>query len=166
MKGEKTLFIVRHAKSSWDYPAVSDIDRSLKERGIKDAYDMANRILKKTFLPECIMSSPALRALHTSIIFSRVLGFPAEQIVINQDLYISEADNIYSLITATDDSLKSLMIFGHNPGLTELVNYLSELDIDNLPTAGVVMLRFNTDWWKGISKKCHVVEYFDFPHND
>jgi phosphohistidine phosphatase len=165
MIGEKTLFVVRHAKSSWDYPAVSDIDRPLKERGIKDAYEMANRIVKKAYLPDSIISSPALRALHTAIIFSRVLDFPAEDIIINQDLYLSEADHILSVITATDKSIKSLMIFGHNPGFTELVNYLTELEIDNLPTSGLVMIRFQTELWKGISKKCHIVEYFDFPHN-
>jgi phosphohistidine phosphatase len=165
MTDEKILFIVRHGKSSWDYPAVSDIDRSLKERGIKDAYDMAKRVLKKAYVPECIISSPALRALHTAIIFSRVLGFPVDEIIINQDLYLSEADKILSVITATDDSLKSLMVFGHNPGFTELVNYLSELDIDNLPTSGVVILRFNTEKWKGINKNCQVVEFFDYPHN-
>lgn len=165
MTGEKTLFVVRHAKSSWDYPAVSDIDRPLKERGIKDAYEMANRVLKKACLPDSIISSPALRALHTAIIFSRVITFPADEIIINQDLYISQADQILSVIMATDNSRKSLMIFGHNPGFTELVNYLTELEIDNLPTTGLVMIRFKTDMWKGISKKCHIVEYFDFPHN-
>lgn len=165
MVKEKILVIVRHGKSSWDYPGVSDIDRQLKERGIKDAYDMASRVQKKAFRPECILSSPALRALHTAIIFSRVLEFPADEIIINQDIYLSEADRILSVINETDDSLNSLMIFGHNPGFTELVNYLTELEIDNLPTSGVVIIRFNTDRWKGISRKCHSVEYFDYPHN-
>ncbi len=165
MKGEKILFIVRHGKSSWEQVGVSDIDRPLKERGVKDAYEMANRVLKKGFHPDSIISSPALRALHTAIIFSRVLDYPVNEIIINQDMYLSEADRIFSIVSETDNSIGSLMIFGHNPGLTELVNYLSELDIDNLPTAGLVMLRFKSDNWKGISKNCQVLEYIDFPHN-
>ncbi len=165
MKKEKLLFIVRHGKSSWDQTSLSDIDRPLKDRGVKDAYDMANRILKKGIHPDSILSSPALRALHTSIIFSRVLDFPVNEIIINQDLYLSEPDRILTIINETNNSINSLMVFGHNPALTELVNYLSELDIDNLPTAGLVMLRFQSDNWKGISKKCQILEYIDFPHN-
>jgi len=165
MNKEKILIIVRHGKSSWDQKSVSDIDRPLKDRGVKDAYEMANRILKKGIRPDCIISSPALRALHTSIIFSRVFDFPVNEIIINQDMYLSEPDRILTIINETSNSIDSVMIFGHNPALTELVNYLSELDIDNLPTTGLVMLRFSSDNWKGINKNCHKLEYFDFPHN-
>lgn len=165
MTGEKTLFIVRHSKSSWDYPAVSDIDRPLKDRGIKDAYEMANRILKKEIRPDAIISSPAVRALHTAIIFSRVLDFPSDEIIINQDIYQADVQEIMSVITATNDSRKSLMIFGHNPGFTELTNYLSGLNIENVPTTGLVLLKFKTEKWKGISRKCLSGEFFDSPHN-
>ena len=165
MAGEKTLFIVRHGKSSWDYPAVSDIDRPLKDRGIKDAYEMANRILKKEFRPDSIISSPAVRALHTAIIFSRVLEFPCDEIIINQDIYLADVQEIMSVITATDDSRKALMIFGHNPGLTELANFLSGLNIENLPTTGLIILKFKTESWKGINRKCLSGELFDSPHN-
>ncbi len=165
MAEEKLLFIVRHGKSTWDYPAVSDIDRPLKDRGIKDAYEMANRVLKNAILPDAVISSPAARALHTAIIFSRVLNFPADEIIINQDIYLAEYLEIMSVITSTDDSRKSLMIFGHNPGFTELANYLSRLNIDNIPTAGLVMLRFKADSWKGIGRKCLSSEFFDSPHN-
>ena len=165
MAEEKTLFIVRHGKSTWDYPAVSDIDRPLKDRGIKDAYDMADRILKIGIMPDVIISSPAVRALHTAIIFSRVLQLPPDEIIINQDLYLAEYDEILSVITATDNSRKSLMIFGHNPGFTELANHLSGLNIDNVPTTGLVQLTFTTESWKGISRKCLSSEFFDSPHN-
>jgi phosphohistidine phosphatase len=165
MTAEKVLFIVRHGKSSWELPSVSDIDRPLKDRGIKDAYDMANRMLKLASLPDAIISSPAVRALHTAIIFSRVLDFPADEIIINQDLYLAEHNEIMSVIAATDDSRKSLMIFGHNPGFTDLCNYLSGLKLDNLPTTGMVILKFKTENWKGVNKKCLSSEFFDSPHN-
>lgn len=165
MAGEKTLFIVRHGKSTWDYPGVADIDRPLKDKGISDAYEMAKRIAVKNICPDSIISSPAARALHTAIIFSRVFDFPADEIIINQDLYLAEIQEIMSVITATDDSRKSLMIFGHNPGFTDLADYLSTLNIENVPTTGLVQLKFKTESWKGISKKSLTGEFFDFPQN-
>jgi phosphohistidine phosphatase len=166
MAGEKKLFIVRHGKSSWDCPSVSDIDRPLKDCGIKDAYEMANRILLKGNLPDAIISSPAVRALHTAIIFSRVLKFPPDEIVINQDLYLADPVEIIKVIRNTDDSRKSLMIFGHNPGFTELANYLSGLNIENVPTSGMVLLTYKTDKWKEISKEYLAGDFIDFPKND
>jgi len=165
MTEEKFLFIVRHGKSTWDYGGVSDIDRPLKDRGIRDSYEMADLVLKKKVLPDTIISSPAVRALHTAIIFSRVLDFPADEIIINQDLYLAEYNEILSVIKATDDSRKSLMIFGHNPGFSDLANYLSNLGIDNIPTAGLVLLKFNTDNWNGVSRKSLASEFFETPRN-
>jgi phosphohistidine phosphatase len=165
MKEEKTLFIIRHGKSTWDYPGVSDIDRPLKDRGIKDAHEMAGRIVKMQLMPDCIVSSPAARALHTSIIFARVLNFSADEIIINEDLYHADSYQCLSVIKETDDSRNALMIFGHNPGFTELVNMLSRLELDNLPTTGLAILKFNTDNWKGISRKSLTSESFDSPHN-
>ena len=165
MAADKILIIVRHGKSTWDYPGIADFDRPLKDRGIKDAYDMALRLKKHEILPDGIISSPAIRALHTAVIFSKVLEFPAENININQDLYLAEVDGIMSVVNGTDNSKDSLMIFGHNPGFTELVNYLSNLNLDNLPTSGIAILQFKTDNWAAIGKKCLSGEIFDSPHN-
>ena len=165
MAGEKILFILRHGKSAWDNPGVADIDRPLKDRGIGDAYIMADRLLKRGSHPDSMISSPAVRALHTAIIFSRVTGFPVNEIIINEDLYQAQVHDILSVIATTDNSRQALMIFGHNPGFTELADYLSGLKIDNIPTSGLVQLKFNTDKWKGISKKCLAGEFFDFPQN-
>ncbi len=160
---EKNLFIVRHGKSSWDYPSVSDIDRPLKDRGIDDAYDMAKRLLKMEARPDAMISSPAVRALHTAIIFSRILEIPPDEIIINQDLYLADVDDIVSVIRATDNSRNSLMIFGHNPGFTDLANHLSGLNVPNVPTTGLVWLKFKTESWMDIGKKRLSSEYFDFP---
>jgi phosphohistidine phosphatase len=165
MAGEKSLFIVRHGKSGWDYPSLADIDRPLIDRGIIDGYDIANRILKKGFIPEMIVTSPAIRALHTATIFARVIGIAPDKISIIEDLYLAEAHEILSVIADTDDECESLMIFGHNPGFTDLANKLSGLKLENLPTTGLVLLNFKTDSWKGISKKCVLSEFFDSPHN-
>jgi phosphohistidine phosphatase len=165
MAGEKNLFIIRHGKSDWDRPGVSDIDRPLKERGIRDAHEMAKRGLEQGLVPDLIISSPANRALNTARIFSKVLGYSPDSILINQDLYLAESDEIMEVIAAADNSSNTLMLFGHNPGFTELTDDLSNLNIDNLPTTGMVLLKFKAESWEEISKKCLTSEFFDFPKN-
>jgi phosphohistidine phosphatase len=161
----KTLFIVRHGKSSWDFETVADIDRTLKEKGIRDAYDIAARISSKGLIPQLIVSSSAIRALHTAIIFSRVLGVPEKNILISSGLLHTTPAKIIDFIGSTAASTDSMMIFGHNPGFTSLANILSNLEIANIPTAGLVKLEFETDSWKKISRKNLVNESFEFPSN-
>ncbi len=165
MAEEKVLFIVRHGKSGWDYNGIEDIDRPLIERGIRDAHTMAEKLVKRGLLPDCIISSPAIRAAHTAIIFSRITGFPEKDIKLEEDLYLAETKEILKIVTKIDNSLTKAMILGHNPGFTDLVNYLSGLRLDNLPTAGLVMLKFKTDSWKEVSKKNLISEFFDSPHS-
>jgi len=163
MKKRKTLQIVRHAKSSWDYNDISDIDRPLKLKGIQSAYEMARRIKIRNALPELIITSPANRAIHTAIIFARVFEFPLSKIKVEENLYATEEDFITDLIKKTDNSISSLMVFGHNPELTNLVNIFVKNTIENISTAGIVTLIFDIEKWKDISKKKLVSEQFDFP---
>lgn len=159
----KTLYIVRHGKSSWDYEQVDDIDRPLNERGISDGYKMARRVLKKKMIPELIISSNACRALHTATIFHRVLNMYPGSFMIDSSVYLAGIDQILNVIYGTDDSIDSLMIFGHNPGFTDIANYLSRLDISNVPTTGLVKLDFDIKKWTDVSRNILVAEEFDFP---
>lgn len=159
----KSLYIVRHGKSAWDYDSVDDIDRPLKMRGISDGYRMAGRLLQQKLMPDLMVSSNACRAFHTATIFHRVLNMDAENLRINPGLYLSGVDGILNVIYGIDDKINSLMIFGHNPGFTEVSNYLSTMSIDNVPTTGVVNLIFDTENWVSISRDILVNESFDFP---
>ena len=166
MKKRKTLHIVRHAKSNWDYDNISDIDRPLKLKGIKNAYEMARRIKIRNALPELMITSPANRAIHTAIIFARVFELPLSKIIIEENLYATEEDSVMDIIKKTDNSVKSLMIFGHNPELTYFANIFVKNTIDNISTAGIVSLVFDVENWKDISKKKLISELFDFPKKD
>ena len=163
MKNRKFLHIVRHAKSSWDYENISDIDRPLKLKGIKNAYEMARRIKINNTLPELIITSPANRAFHTAAIFTRVFELMFKNLIINENLYAAEEENIIDIIRSTDNSVSSLMICGHNPELTGFVNFYVKNTILNIPTSGIVTLIFDMDSWKEISKNNLVSELFDFP---
>jgi len=161
----KTLYIVRHGKSSWDYSNISDIDRPLKKRGINDAYDMSSRLKDSGNIPDLIITSPAARALHTAVIFSRVLEIPENRIVMNYDLYMAEENNILDVVYGIDDDVNSAMIFGHNPGFTEFANYVTRMRINNVPTTGLVHADYDIDNWNMISKHKIIEEDFDYPKN-
>ncbi len=148
----KILQIVRHAKSNWDYESIADIDRPLKSKGILRAYRASHNLKQNNLIPQMMISSPANRALHTAIIFSRVLDFPMNQLFINQLLYDSGMHQILELIRHTSNEISSLMIFGHNPDVTGMVNHFAGNSIGNLITAGVVTFVFETGQWKNINR--------------
>ena len=163
MAQQRTLYIGRHAKSSWDHPGRADIDRPLAERGLKDAYNMVNRMMERGDRPQMIISSPANRAMHTAIIYARGLKLPLTGFHLNADLYMGGEDIILSTIYGIDNNIDSLMIFGHNPDFTYLANYFLADPIDNIPTSGLVRLDFESDTWEGI-RKINLTDYiFDFP---
>lgn len=161
----KELYIVRHGKSSWNIDNISDIDRSLKERGVVDGYTMAERLKNKSIIPDKIISSPATRALHSAMIFTRTFNISLENLVINKDIYHAEYRSMINIIRNTDDEIKSLMIFGHNPTFTDLANYFVDNKIDNLPTTGIVGIKFKTEKWNEIEKSDIMDWFFDYPKN-
>lgn len=163
MTSQKTLCIIRHGKSSWAFEGISDIDRPLSERGIRNAYTMADRLLRRERIPEYMLVSPATRALHTAIIFARVLGIPFHTIKLDKGIYTGDLPDLLALLTGLNDSFNHVFIFGHNPAFTILANHFLRAQVDNIPTAGVVELEFQTGSWKEIGRECLVSEGVDYP---
>ncbi len=163
MATNKTLYIGRHAKSSWDFPGRADIDRPLSERGVENAHEMAKRMLKRGEKPECIISSPANRALHTAVIYVRQLGISFTDLVINEDLYMGGEDSILQIITTLDEHVDSVMIFGHNPDFTHFANVFLHDQIYNIPTSGMVRLTFDVSAWEDIHRGKLSENFFDYP---
>ena len=166
MSEERNLFIIRHAKSSWDIESLSDVDRPLKLRGIRDAYDMARRIKINRSFPNLLISSPAIRALHTANIFARVLEVKFSSLLIDERLYGSGVGVIRKILSELDSSIKNLMIFGHNPDFSELATVLSGEDFLDLPTCGVYQLTFKSSDWHSISHQNRTDIHFDFPKKE
>lgn len=159
----KTLYLVRHAKSSWDDPSLDDFNRPLNQRGEKDAPRMAKRLKERDVTVDLIISSPAKRAWHTCLAFARILEFPEEKIKSDRDLYHAGEEEFSSILKSIKDSNKVVMIFGHNPGLTDFANNLLNESIVNIPTAGIVACRLNIESWNDISTGCGEMIFFDFP---
>jgi phosphohistidine phosphatase len=166
MSRSKTLHIVRHAKSSWDYENISDLDRPLKPRGINDAHEMARRMKIRNTLPSLMISSPANRAFHTAMIFARVFELPFSQLYIDPDIYSSDVNTLVRMIKKLDEKFPSVMIFGHNPEFSSLADFLVRDPVDDLPTCGMVSISFDTDKWKEISKDRVTDVFFDYPKKE
>ena len=157
----KTLYIVRHAKSSWEYEGIKDIDRPLKKRGIKDAYLISKVLEKKIKCPSVFVSSCANRALHTALIFSYAFNFPLANIKISKSLYSFSDGYLIKTIKALDDGFESAIIFSHDHGISDFVNAYGNHKIDHVSTCGVVGIKFKTDHWKNI--KNGKTLFTDFP---
>jgi len=160
---KKVLHMVRHAKSSWEVDGIADIDRSLKPKGIRHAYEIARRLKLNHLVPERILSSPADRALHTAIIFARIFELPLHCLQVSEALYDSSAREIIELVKSADDQIQSLMLFGHNPDFTDVVNHFVHSPVEVVPTSGAVSMIFQTDKWKEISASKLQSSYFNFP---
>ena len=146
----KTLFIVRHAKSSWKYEGIKDIDRPLKRRGINDAYLISSVLQKKIDTPSVFVSSCANRALHTAMIFSYTFNYPLANLKISKSLYSFSDGYLIKTIKALDNGFDSAIIFSHDHGISDFVNKFGDKSIDHVPTCGVVAIEFKTNHWKNI----------------
>lgn len=158
----KTLYLVRHAKSSWKYDGLQDMDRPLKGRGVRDAYSTSEWLAEQGCEPDHLVSSPATRALHTAMIFSKNLEFAINEIRIDDNIYHAGSKDLMHILRRLDDKYESVMVFGHNPTITDFVNKCIDHRIDNIPTTGVACLRFDADRWQDLDKKADLV-FFDYP---
>jgi len=161
----KTLYVIRHAKSSWTDPTASDFERGLNDRGKRDAPKMGKRLKEKEIHPDVVISSPAKRALSTAKRISEAIKFEKSMIQTESKLYHADEDAILSVIREINDNQQTAMIFGHNPGLTDFVNAVSgeEINIDNVPTCGIVAFSLPVDSWKDVAWKTAKLLFFDYP---
>ena len=147
----KTLILVRHGKSSWKYD-VSDVERPLKSRGRNDAKLVANQYLKSSTMPEVIFTSPANRAHSTCKIFMDIFGLSENSYRIIEDLYDFGGENVIDFLKTIPADIDSVMIFGHNHAFTSITNIFGNRFIDNLPTSGLVKLKFDISNWEDLKK--------------
>lgn len=157
------LTLVRHAKSSWDSPAPTDFERPLNERGRRDAPVMATRIREAGLVPDRLLSSPALRAISTARIFAEVLGSPAEGIQLDSRIYDAGASTLLEVVRGLGATVGHLMLFGHNPGLSEFAQQLADCPFDEMPTCAVAALDLDARRWSGLAPRCGRVTHYLYP---
>jgi phosphohistidine phosphatase len=161
----KTLLLIRHAKSSWDAPGLSDFDRPLNERGKKDAPEMAKRLKDKDIAIDLLVSSTARRARKTAKYFAEEFDVKKEDIKLVDDLYSATSLAFQKTVAELNDKADTVAIFSHNPGLTEFANSLSNVRIDDMPTCSVFAIYADTDSWGNFENAEKKFLFFDYPKN-
>ncbi len=158
-----TLYLVRHAKSDWSDEDLSDHDRFLNPRGLRQAPKMGRLLREMGVQPAKIQSSTAIRARHTAELFAEQLGFPLEQVHHTRELYEASVRSALAHINAVEGNPTSLMLFGHNPTWTYLGELLSGMALGNVPTSGVVAIKFKLDSWAQVSQNTGTLQFFEYP---
>jgi phosphohistidine phosphatase len=146
----RTLYLIRHAKSSWDSPGLRDFNRPLNERGLRDAPRMALLLAGRGVRPDLLVSSTAKRALTTAQFFAVSLGYPDGAIRREDSIYESAPHNILRIISQLPDEAQTVLLFGHNPTFTEVANMFSDTLIENVPTCGIVQIESSADRWNTV----------------
>jgi phosphohistidine phosphatase len=160
----KKLILVRHAKSSWDRPGLSDIDRPLNERGKIDAPEMAKR-LKERLEVDHLVSSPAKRARKTAKYFAEAFDIKKDEVLLSEELYMATSEGFLGTIRRLDDEYEAVALFSHNPGITEFASSLTNVRVDDMPTCAVFAIQVDTDHWPDFEKAEKKFLFFDYPRN-
>jgi phosphohistidine phosphatase len=158
----KTLHLLRHGKSSWEIESVKDIDRPLLERGMKNTYMMAERFIKRNPAPDLIITSCAIRAIHTAHIFARTVKYPIEKIFVTEKLFEASNEAVFDTIISVSNDIQNLVIVGHNPTFTQIANWYMDHEIENVHTSGLVSITFDCEDWKNI-QRCDHKAVFESP---
>ena len=159
----KSIYLNRHAKSSWSNPELTDFDRPLNERGKNDLPFMGKILSEKVKPPQLIYSSPANRAITTAKAIGKYLGYDKKNIIADMIIYDAVVSDLMKIINSTSDKLDTIMFFGHNPTFTMISNYLSDKKIVNLPTCGFVQIDFDVKSWKAIEGNTGKLVLFEYP---
>jgi len=160
----KTLVLIRHAKSSWDAPGLSDFDRPLNERGKKDAPEMAKRLKEKMDI-DLFVSSPAKRARKTAKLFAEEYGTKKDDISLVEDLYAATMPAFQKTVIELNNKYNTVALFSHNPGITEFANSLTNVRIDDMPTCSIFAVHADIDKWESFSNAEKKFLFFDYPKN-
>jgi phosphohistidine phosphatase len=159
----KTLYLIRHAKSSWDFIGIPDYERPLLEVGIKRTEKVIEYLKHQKAHTDLILCSHALRSKATAALIARGLSYPEDIIQQHQVIYEGNEDDLFNLIYGLSNEINSTMIVGHNPVITSAANEFLSGPIDWMPTTGVVCIEFKTDKWENIFQGKHKTKFVISP---
>jgi phosphohistidine phosphatase len=159
----KTLYLVRHAKSSWKYPHLADIDRPLNKRGKRDAPFMGKLLQGKGIVPDVMITSGAVRTELTAAAFVEATNYPLDKLLVNEAVYDATVIGMLEVVKGLKGKWNSAMIFGHNFSYTMFANLYAKPPLDNVPTCGMVAIEFGVDSWSQVTKSNGKVIFFEYP---
>lgn len=159
----KRLTLLRHGKSSWRDPDLTDFERPLNKRGRRDAPIMGQSLAKRDFAPDLVLVSPALRARLTSEIIAEQLGIEKSKLSFDRNIYMASLEELIDLLRSIDEQSQDVLLIGHNPGITDLANYLVDGCIENVPTCGVFSVALPITNWQNLERAAGTLLFYDYP---
>jgi phosphohistidine phosphatase len=159
----KTLFINRHAKSSWSFENLNDFDRPLNSRGRKAAAFMAEKLKDKGESFDLILTSPANRAISTAEYFATAFNYDQALIEEAHSMYHADHGTLLTIIDNLPDAFEKVILFGHNPGFTNLANVLTGETLGNIPTCGIIKIEFDVNSWAEVTPGIGTMKFIDYP---
>jgi phosphohistidine phosphatase len=159
----RRLILFRHGKSSWDDSQLDDFARPLAQRGLRNVPEMGRRLAARGLPVTLIVSSPAARAISTARAVARELDYREDQIAEEPSLYLAGPAAILAIVRQAPATAETLMIVGHNPGMTEFANMLDDVRLGNMPTGGMLCVEFDAPSWADIQPAEARFAWFDTP---
>jgi phosphohistidine phosphatase len=159
----KTIYLIRHAKSSWDNPALSDFNRTLNERGKANAPLMGKKLVEEDAVIDCFISSPAKRTTETSLSIANEMNYPSKKIIFDERIYESSLIDLIKVANEIPNQFNNVALIGHNPSISQLFNYLAGEDLHHFPTCGIGKVELEIDQWSEIVKGIGRKIFFIYP---
>ncbi|MDD2383834.1 MAG: histidine phosphatase family protein [Sulfurospirillaceae bacterium] len=159
----KKIYLIRHAKSSWNDGMLDDFSRPINGRGKKDLQLMGKRLAMFKIEPDIIYSSPAKRAIKTAKSLAESINYKKSKIITADTLYESSYEAYLALIHSIDDDCKEIFIIAHNPTITEVGERLSGAILTNIPTCAIVCIAFDVKHFSAITEESGKILFFDYP---
>lgn len=155
----KIILIIRHAKAEEGYFGKRDFDRDLTKKGIKQAKFVGKLFRDRKIHPQKMLVSPATRTKNTAKIIAEKIAYPEENIIFEAGIYDASTSTLLDIIQKTDKETEMLCMVGHNPGVSNLADYLCGLDLEPLSTGSAVCISLTSDQWTGVTEKCGKLEW-------
>lgn len=159
----KKLILVRHAKSDWSVSGQKDFDRTLNDRGHRDAPRMGKVLFDKGIAIDAFISSAAERAYLTAQYFAEQFKLPVEEIIINENLYEASARVWMNEVNQLNNNFNTVVIFGHNPGISHFAEYVTKEELGEIPTCAIIGIALELDDWKMVSQNSGTLLFNEYP---
>lgn len=156
----RRIALARHAKSSWSDQSLSDFNRPLNKRGLRDAPRMGDRLAALKRTPEQVVSSPALRAISTARQYADSLALPEQAIIEDARIYEASLQALAYVVQELPEQARHVLLVGHNPGFSALAHWLAICPFDEMPTSAIAVIELHVDQWSEVGPGCgQLVEY-------
>lgn len=159
----KRLTLLRHAKSSWSNPDLSDYDRPLNKRGRRDASEMGRRLAERGVKPDLVLASPACRSRVTAEVVATLLPIDGSNLLFDERIYLASSSDLIERLGSISENYEHVLLVGHNPGITDLANSLAGTRLDNVPTCGVISVELKGATWRELAQNEAILLFYDYP---